>query len=449
VANAIDDSTDRANQSALTQTLWQQGCGGDNAGSRCRASALAASLQYAFTAQRSYDMQSPQFIRDVSDVLAHNRNDWVLANPDLPNRDPLAASATNVLEQLNVSAALDPLTSRAPLRIVNAGDNAGELVKGLSTFWSMRALRQLDQALSTHSTAPIREQRAACTYKPSQDGFRFQCAPATRGRGSDEVSLLGTVTSRDVMLDEIRVGKTMALRNLTASLPQQISRHVRFTPKGLVGSIRLPDGRAVEAIELRHANALSGEASVYVRDDFSAAASMLSSAQLQSAPVSAQHLDALMTALRTGEPMTCCVDTANVRSPGLDAPLPVSAAAAPYQAHCGGCHNTNQSAPPNFLAGDDAQVRRALNSCAPRMHVRLAMQDVPSSERLKTPMPPDSAATEQHASGTLQRVDLDALRQRVAELLRAEFGRAPSADELLRKGYEQLRPCLPQPRRAA
>lgn len=39
--------------------------------------------------------------------------------------------------------------------------------------------------------------------------------------------------------------------------------------------------------------------------------------------------------------------------------------------------------------------------------------------------------------------DVRLLRMRVESLLKAEYGRVPSLDELLLNGYETLRSCLP------
>ena len=72
------------------------------------------------------------------------------------------------------------------------------------------------------------------------------------------------------------------------------------------------------------------------------------------------------------------------------------------------------------------------------------MNELPPAQRDKTPMPPESPSVIGHVSaGAPLRGDLLAIRAQVERLLRAEYGRAPSARELLSDGYEALRPCLP------
>ena len=84
-----------------------------------------------------------------------------------------------------------------------------------------------------------------------------------------------------------------------------------------------------------------------------------------------------------------------------------------------------------------ARVSRALESCAPRLFVRLAMNDIPDDLRAKSPMPPEQLAT------PTAKAPLVEIRARIESTLRKRYGRVPAVTELLRAGYDNLPPCLP------
>ncbi|HEY5808314.1 MAG TPA: hypothetical protein VIT67_10125, partial [Povalibacter sp.] len=125
------------------------------------------------------------------------------------------------------------------------------------------------------------------------------------------------------------------------------------------------------------------------------------------------------------------------------------AASQMLESQCGSCHHTSAVNPPNFLSGDSHRVAQALKSCAPRILVRLAMRELPSSQRAKSPMPPEPYVSETGIGAgarSAQRTDEKALvelRAAVETMLFEEYGRRLTPDELLRHGYESLRPCLP------
>jgi hypothetical protein len=118
--------------------------------------------------------------------------------------------------------------------------------------------------------------------------------------------------------------------------------------------------------------------------------------------------------------------------------------AAGFQSHCGACHRTPERFPPNFLAGDAQRVSASLAQCAPRIFVRLAMWQTPASARDKVPMPPPLASRGGRPSAEhVPDPAFAVLQSTVANWLRAETGRLPDAAEMLARGYENLRPCLP------
>jgi mono/diheme cytochrome c family protein len=122
---------------------------------------------------------------------------------------------------------------------------------------------------------------------------------------------------------------------------------------------------------------------------------------------------------------------------GLPAP------AAEFMTTCGACHATGERSPPNFLAGDTAQVFEQLRQCAPRIFVRLANWQRPPEQWTKVPMPPPLAGVQGHPFVQSRPDPVVATLQRAAvEWLRAESGTAVVPERLLEQDYENLRPCL-------
>jgi hypothetical protein len=143
---------------------------------------------------------------------------------------------------------------------------------------------------------------------------------------------------------------------------------------------------------------------------------------------------------------TCCEDPAGLGAPQEDfvSPLTLPAPAAEFESRCAACHRTPERFPPNFLAGDRERVSASLAQCAPRIFVRLAMWQTPPAARDKVPMPPPQASRGGSPwTQTAPDPAIAVLQGTVAGWLRAETGRAPDAAEMLTRGYENLRPCLP------
>lgn len=144
IAYFIDAATDRANLFAVWQTLWQQGCGTGEAGDRCRMEAFAAALDYA----RHGALPVPGILPTLDRVWPSR---WprglAVPNPDLPNRDPLAAMQ---------DPANDPLLLRPLLEIWKAADKTAFVV-GLAGMLDANALQQLKSA---DLSAPLERLRA-------------------------------------------------------------------------------------------------------------------------------------------------------------------------------------------------------------------------------------------------------------------------------------------------
>lgn len=130
IAYFIDAAADRANLFSVWQTLWQQGCGADEAGDRCRIEAFAAALDYA----RHGTLPAPGILPALDRAwTARWPRGLAIPNPDLPNRDPLAALQ---------DPGNDPLLLRPPLETWQAPDKTAFVV-GLAGMLDTAALKQL------------------------------------------------------------------------------------------------------------------------------------------------------------------------------------------------------------------------------------------------------------------------------------------------------------------
>jgi hypothetical protein len=443
-ANALDDATDRSNRLALMQRLWREGCGDGDEGSRCRSAAFAAALQFVLTGRRAYDENSAAFRTDLSATLQRNsRLKWpgglAVPNPDLPNRDPLAASkSSDARAASHVPAQLDPLAPRPALEVLpaNGARLAAILITGLADSLPTVEVGKLSAVLTARamkSPRQTRTHRGRCEMRATTAITQFECA--------GDVELSGTVAGSFVTVDSLRVASGGVIRNLRLPAHRSNGHGLSITPNSRDRALRLPDGNAVTemAIDSQAVITLS------VADDFKALRPALMEAMSSTPQIApAMRLEKVVAALQGGEiasaghvaRSTPVVETVAARQDAI-------ALTAPFEARCGSCHHTADVSPPNFLSGDARRVKQALQSCAPRIFVRLAMSDLPPVQRQKTPMPPERSMAPAPES---QAVDVRLLRLQVESMLRAEYGRVPPLDELLLEGYENLRPCLPESR---
>lgn len=450
-ANAIDDATDRSNRLALVQKLWRQGCGDGVDGDRCRRAALIASLQFVLTGGRAYGADG-NFQRDLIDRLQANAQlRWpagiAVPDADLVNRDPLAVPADSDPRTLvHVPARFDPLTPRAPAEVVAPDGKvlADELVRGVAGFAASAQRDELDRALLQRGReAATRDIGVSCEVDATGDRVAFDC-------GTSATAVKGTLERTAGVLDLIVVDRSAPIRHLQVgsikrqSLPQH--RSLSFEVHDHGRTARLPDGNAVSSIVLQWpvsaTRSAEAKATLSIRQDFGSVAALVHPA---SDPIRTSTLGDLIATLR-GESKRSTAQPSALAANRLDDETTVAAPAAIFEPECGNCHHTDEITPPNFLTGDARRVTDALNSCAPRMLVRLAMRDVTAVERDKTPMPPEPVSLPGQRSAahdTRKSASIAAVRRDIEERLRTEYGRVPSVSDLLKNGYENLRPCLP------
>lgn len=408
IPNAIDDATDRANLLAVIQRIWREACD-----SSCRAQALTAALQYRLSGERAFVATPPiaaGFAARFPDGLA-------IPNPDLPNRDPLTARATGMV-QVDVPGPLEPLVPRAPLSIWRADDPllAARFVAALAAQIAEQDLNEFEATMRSRAvSAPRRGYSARCIFTDA----RYDCSGDFALRGEAERIEMLEIGGRP--LARLRLEKeTVTSRGRPA---------------------RTASGDAIERLKLSRSGT-GGAATLTVVEDFAASRTAITRADWPTASLQRGHIRAAL-GLR---PLAHCCGAAELQSARVGAepaqPLPDEAEA--FVAPCARCHRTPESTPPNFLAGDAARVRAALVQCAPRIFVRLAMWDVQEAQRAKVPMPPPAASREGVPATQIRpEAGIAALQAKVAAWLRAEQGRPPDVALMLARGYENLRPCLP------
>jgi hypothetical protein len=480
---AIDAATDRANLFSVWQRLWRDACGAnDAAGRRCRGAAVLAALQFRLSEGRGFDESASDWHDHAVPTIARQwRRRWpsglAIPNPDLPNRDPMPPVVAPLAGAMlaNVPARFEPLQPRLPLELwlpsakgqeADAGTRAlaRRFAIGLGDFFSAADLHALDRQL--HASAGVaatrRMYRGNCTFSRSAVDMHFRCeAPLA----PDSVQLSGGVTLRGGRvsggeLHSLALGGGVPMSYLTIESGSLADDRATLLLHEDGQRIRMPDGTAIESIELAWRDAIgapadiAGHATVSVVDDFAPLRQTLDawSSDLRAAPLSMQPFDAskLMAELlaRLGATRGACCETAGAwPEPSVEPPLPATPTRGPtrpfaaFYTACASCHATSEPTPPNFLSGDPVRVIANLRHCAPRIYVRLAMWRREAAQREKMPMPPPIAKSYAYTPQPPEQVE--ALEQAAASLLRAETGRQPEVDALLRNGYESLRSCLP------
>ena len=491
----VDKATARANALVPLQTIWQRGCAEaqDRAQSRrCRAAALAAVLQYGLSGGQGFESAAPQVRNDLVPTLARAwARQWPtglrVAESSLPDRNPLGGVAASYgvdasaepsfdwIAASHVPADLDPLEPRPPREIWRfAGAlDAERIVAGWAKFFAADDFRALDEHLRQQRADNKGRRsvyRARCTARPDAPGATaraLECAgdPGAgqgvylaahfddKGTGRIAWLNLGPAGSvRDVVLTGGVVRSAGSEKVLRAAAMRQ----------GLAA--RLPDGRLLASVAIRwpaktpaggSPKPVAAQFEALVVDDFARVRQAIER-MLETQPelfndgplVRVSLMRALSSELGMPARAWCCVDDAGMPPALLDVPE-VNAAAItmpalqPFFRYCATCHLTHEQFPPNFLSGDGTRVAETLRHCAPRLLVRLSAWRAPADQRIKSPMPPETAL---RALGTTPQQwaasdELVQLRAYVEAIARSDG--QPDVTQLPQGGYEALPACLP------
>ena len=363
---AIDTATLRANEFALTQLLWREGCGSGSAGTRCRGYALALALQYRMSGERGFDLHAAGSDAAFHAVLQKNwRERWpgglYLPDPTLPNRNPLVAinspaarlklnpkldaqgkkALQHLLDNTGIRAPFEPLDLRAPLTTWHGTQPgvAERLVHGVAEFIAHDDVRRLDQELFTRALSQkntARQLAGRCEFlvkdvDKQESRLGFSCRAPDSSAGNNLLAegraylTAGKVTSAQI--DSLTFNGS-ELRTIDVMNPVSLQRSntgwsltLRLIQNGM--HLRNVDGTALETLTLRGPGAINsrapiaGTALLTVQDDFAPvwkALNVLMSEDkneaLSDQPFRrAVALPALLAHLGVTPGPGCCVDT--------------------------------------------------------------------------------------------------------------------------------------------
>jgi hypothetical protein len=494
---AIDSATDRANYYTYYQLMWQQGCQpfpGDveNAGQtavRCRAALLRAVLQFLLSDGSGFDASAAvyrdHFKHYMQDNVARRwPNGLLVPNPDIPNRNPLlkhgsgAAADGAVMPSANViGEAFDPLVPRAPLKWLDAGSDQALhlLVSGLAGFVAEPDRQRLDQHLFDTAMAKqlIEHQELTCllqekTWAGQGRRFGFDCNAASAAGAGVVESLRGRFTLEadgisQAVIKHLSLSDGSELRNL--SMRQVIDGTERGVMRFRIynGNLhaRFPDGNALGNLVLEWRVTLADSTSVPARlsvlTDFTLVDEALRSLVQQAGDKRSDTLSGLpfrrasvMPALFGKLGMErldwCCIDTVAMPAVAMETTeyQEIAGLKLFYQ-YCAACHASASTFPANFLYGDEARVRRQVSHCAERIYYRLSMAQKQPADRDKSPMPPLLAleAMGLGEDGWVDSGPLEVLKSYVSSLLQQQSQAKPKLEQYERRGFDQLRACLP------
>jgi hypothetical protein len=430
-----------------------------------------------------------------------------ISDPDIPNRDPLPgetglgltseftaaatgkaddAYARRLLANLsNVPMAFDPLNPRPALEVwpVALPEYANRVVTGLAAFVAETDIALLDKRLAEFFTSeriPSRTHRARCKLRRERlstvrQQLSFDCLSVQNGAAlAGHLEIQGAHVVAGTM-DRIRLSGQTELRDmaiLSAPIKTRGGEHnVALPLRRGEGRVRGADGDAIERIELAWSErGLEGEGAVVVHDDFAQVEHVIT--RMTDDAIAgrfdgfsaksfrrASLILALYSQLGVKSTVSCCLDDAGMPPPVMESfeasitPAskrladPDAAALRPFYHRCASCHQTADRVPPNFLVGAPHRVRENLAHCAERMFVRLSMWRVAPEARGKSPMPPVNSVhgAGYSSEGWRNGAELTVLQRYVENVLKEQTGRAPSIEEMMGRGYENLRGCLPGP----
>ena len=482
---AIDNTTERANGFALTQRLWQEGCGNaDLNARRCRAGLFAAALRHALAGGQRW-LADADFDQNVGATIRREAGHrWpgglAVGNPDLPNRNPLQGlsawptdSAARIARS-HVPANFEPLAPR-PAKDIWQGEAPGALatlVAGLAEFVSAPDRRRLEIALTQQENIVTNWLSAPCQIKSQLPASRWSvlCAPLPGQTGPTLSGSLSLASGRPTagQLSRLTLPDGTTLNRVELALAGKATASgAAFTPRFDNGLPHTAEGHRISRLSFQRnsTDPNASEVALEIRQEFAAVdrvikaiiASPEGDTLFGPSPFPrAALLAAVFKQFGEPAPKRCCEAAQALPAPRLEAPTsapsspasqPVAASLQGFYPYCATCHQTAETFPPNFLTGNAAQVAAQLRQCAPRLYVRLAMADLAPEQRAKTPMPPESMlpAFAIHAADWRASPARTALLAEVSNWLRSENGRSPNLTQLLASGYEALRPCLPAP----
>jgi cytochrome c5 len=444
IAYFFDNATDRANLLPVWQSIWRDGCGDGEGGGACRQALFTAALRLALSGvppeRAELAALSPRLEQRWRQVWPKG---LAIPNPDLPNRDPLAAQTDDASTARlpgefaslpHIPARFEPLNPRPPLEIWQAPDKA-RLLSGLAGLFADADLDALDQVLAKRSGRTERIDLDCRTRAKAGGRHSFQCRGArVRLAGAFRSTRGGRLRGR---LDSFAMPGAPAGISLVQE--RSAASPSTFQPRHGRRHARLSDGRRLARLAIAQ-----GRGSLTLVDDFAQVNADLPSLRALTTFPAWTGMAELLAALGTIAPRRtpAVLPTPRGEQAVAESAGPVGA----FRRRCGQCHDTPEAAPPNFLHGDaDAGVAARLAHCAPRIYYRLSMWDVAEARRGKTPMPPLPALAGLDGATWTRSPERRVLLDHARALLLA---RGIDPADITRRPFESLPACLPAPRLA-
>ena len=315
---AIDQAAQRANEFALTQLLWREGCGSGAEGARCRAFAFALALQYRMSSERGFDLGASGFNEAFQSVLKKRwRAQWpgglYLSDATLVNRDPLGRfndtpapislnpqlnakgkkTLSDLLANTDVRAPFEPLEQRAPASLWRGTDPdvAERLVRGVADFIGQADVLQLDKILwerAVRAQVKVQPLTSTCAFTTKnveagelRVGFSCRASEQTAAAGFGAQGRLYLRANQvlRVEIDSLTLNR-VELRAFNLAIGGALERNVdtwsltlRLAQNGM--HLRGVDGAVLETLTLRGPGtlavpaSLTGTGMLARRDDFS------------------------------------------------------------------------------------------------------------------------------------------------------------------------------------
>lgn len=472
---AIDNATEHANAYALTQRLWQEGCGADDPAARhCRAGLFGAALTRALADGQAWTPDDAFVATVATPLRATAGRRWpaglATGNPDLPNRNPLQGLTAWPQEPArrvaasHVPARFEPLLPRATRAVwrPETSESLAEAVSGLAEFVSAEDRESLESALARQAGITVRQIALPCAIEAPASRWSIRCA-GPEGKLSASFVTRGTRIVEG-KIDSLALQGGTALTNLdVTSAGPASTRRVSLILRRQGRLPRTAGGDAIAGVALAQDEAGRWQATFSLRQEATRlrealenlATSPAGAELFGSAPFPRERLFAALAApLGAAPAKACCAAAERLPPPALEFATPrpgeagragEAAGLAGFYAYCSACHLTAETFPPNFLQGDAAQVESRLRHCAPRLWVRLSAADLAPDTRDKTPMPPETMlpafGTDIH--GWKTGAARSALLAQVESWLKEEGITPASLRSQPAGSYESLRPCLP------
>lgn len=204
-----------------------------------------------------------------------------LADPNIPNRDPLAGFPVDqgdfgdgaaLLRSAEVRPAFDPLLPRPALGRWHAGheSDVDEYVRGIADFIAPADVGLIDLRLQQLRTAASRRVvRAHCRVEESTRGATIECAAAPSLRVNIRLTAAGEKAATGIVSKVVLAGASLTRSLKLDPAHRQATRALRSTWTYRGAWARLSDSTAIEGIALRWANTeqLSAEVELQLADD--------------------------------------------------------------------------------------------------------------------------------------------------------------------------------------